>query len=122
MLDPALLRADVAVEGVADRHDRGAFHLRAHPVRIDHQAAIHRHIDAGDRHLAVIADHNLRDHRDISQEAAVHRDAAALPCRQLLTPATLCRNQVEDPAQPARVDRIDIERGAVVRIIDAHRP
>ena len=121
MYDTAVFRADIAVKDIADRHDRGAFHLGAHPVRVDHKAAIDSHVDTRDRHLAVVAHRNVGDGCDIGQKAAVDRDAAALSRGQLLTPAALLRHDVEDTAQPPRIDRIDVERGAVIRIIDAQR-
>ena len=121
MYDTTVFRADIAVKDIADRHDRGAFHLGAHPVRVDHKPAIDRHVDARDRHLSVIAHRNVGNGCDIGQKTAVHRDAATLPRGQLLTPTALLRHQVEDTAQPPRIDRIDVERGAVIRIIDAQR-
>ena len=121
LLDLAPLDADVAVEGVAETHDDGAFHLRAHPVGIDDEAAVHGHVDARDADLALIVDSDLEDDRDIGQEAPVDGDAAPVPRRQLAAPAAGLGGDVEHRAHAAGVDRILVDRRAIVRIIHADR-
>jgi hypothetical protein len=58
----------------------------------------------GIRDLAVIADGDVSDHRDIAQEAAMDRDAAALPRRQFLAPVAVRDDEVEYAAQAPGVD------------------
>src|SRR5437763_4858197 len=79
LLDAPVLDRDLAVERIADAHDRGTFQLCAHAIRVDDRAAIDRHIEQRYRNLTVIADSDMRDDRDIAQKAAMHRYAAALP-------------------------------------------
>jgi len=66
LLDPPFLYRNVAVQCIADAHDRGTLQLRAHTVWIDHGAAIDRHVEPWDRDLAVIADGDMRDDSHIA--------------------------------------------------------
>ena len=124
LLDAAVFHGYVAVQRIADAHDRGTLQLRAHPIGVDDRAAIDRHIEPRYRDLAVIADGDMRDDGHIAQEAAMDGDAATLPRRQLLTPIAVRGDEVDDAAQASGVDQVLIgDPGrelvdAVIRIID----
>ena len=113
--------ADVAEQRVTDTHDYGALELRAHPIRIDNETTIERHIDPGNRDLAVVTDSDMHNRRHVSEETAVNCDAASLPRRRLLALFAVAHDEVENAAQPAGVDRIEIKRSAVIWIVDIHR-
>src|SRR6516162_438986 len=89
LLDPPVFYGDAAVERIADAHDRRALQLCAHAIRIDDRAAIDRHVEPRDRDLPVIADGDMGDDRDITEKAAMHCDAVALPRWQLLVPVAV---------------------------------
>jgi hypothetical protein len=82
------LKVAVAVERIADGHDHGTLHLRAHAIGVDDRAAIDRQVEPRYRDLAVIADCDMHDGRHIGQKAAMHRDATTLPRRQFLASVT----------------------------------
>src|SRR6516165_1792271 len=105
LLDPPLLHGDVSIKRIADAHDRRALQLRAHAIRIDDRAAIDRHVEPRYRDLPVIADGDMCDDRDITEKAAMHRDAAALPRRQLLAPIAVRDGEVEHTAQSTGIDQ-----------------
>ena len=59
---------------------------------------------------------DLHDRGDIAQKAAMHGDALAVSRRQFLAPFRLVGNELDDPSQPRRVDRVGFERIAVIGV------
>src|SRR5215469_11297260 len=124
LLYASVVHRDLAVERIADTHDRSALQLRAHAIGIDDRAAIDRHIEPWYRDLTVIADGDMRHDRYVAQKAAMDGNAATLPRRQFLTPIAVCGDEVYDTAQPPGVDQVligDLRSeliDAVIRIVD----
>src|SRR6516225_4370257 len=105
LLHAPIFHCDLAVERIADAHDRGALQLRAHAIGVDDEPTVDRHIEPWYRDLAIIADSDMRDDSHIAQKAAMDGNAAALPRRQLLTPIAVRSDEIDDPAQTGDVDR-----------------
>src|SRR5712671_6400720 len=124
LLDAPVFHSDLAIERIADAHDRGALQLRAHAIGVDDRAAVDRHVEPWYRHLAVIADGDMRDDSHIAQKAAMDGNAAALPRRQFLAPIAVRGDEVEDAAQAPGFDRVLTGDpgselvNAVIRIVD----
>src|SRR5215475_7976088 len=124
LLDAAAFHCDLAVERIADAHDRSTFQLRAHAIRVDDRAAVDRHVEPWYRDLAVIADGDVCDDGHVAQKAAMDGNAAALSRRQLLAPIAVRGDEVEDAAQASSVDQVLVgDPGgelvdAVIRIVD----
>jgi len=78
LLDAPAFHCDLAIERIADAHDRGARQLRAHAVGVNDRAAIDRHIEPWYRDLAIIADSDMRDDSHIAQK--VRWTAIPRPC------------------------------------------
>src|ERR1700730_12252218 len=121
LLDPPLTDRYVTIKRVAEAHDCGPLHLCAHSIGIHGQAAIDGHIDAWNRNLSVIGDGDLDHRRGIGNEAAVDGDAAAVTRWQRLPPPSVLRGKIKRGAQPSGIDRIKLDRGAIVWVIDALR-
>ena len=77
LLDAPVFHRDLAVERIADAHDRSTLQLRAHAIGVDDCAAIDRHVEPWYRDLAIIADADVRDDGDIAQKTAMDGNAAA---------------------------------------------
>ncbi len=122
LLDAPGLDRDLGLLREALAHHRRAFELRADAVRVDVSAAIDRHVDARDRELALGVDRGVHDRRDVAQEAPVHGDAAALAIGQLAAPARFLGHELDDAAQPFRIDRVQSEIVAVVPELGALLP
>src|SRR6185369_1405523 len=91
-----------------------ALDLRAHPLRVDAEAAVDRGVDARHRDVALAVDLHLDHSRDVGDERAVRRDAEAAALRQLPAPAAALGRKLGNLAQPAGVDLERAVRLAVV--------
>src|SRR5580693_1873174 len=114
LLDAALLEGDLAIERETHSHHRSAFDLRANPLGIGGEAAIDRGVDPRHDQMALIVHHRLDDGCDIGEEAAMDGDTETMPRRQLAAPVSLLRHELDDAPETSRVDRVGLERVAVI--------
>lgn len=112
----ALLEGQAAEERIAEAHDRCAFELRRDPVGVYHHSTIHCEIDTRHRHRAILGHRHVRHRGDIRQETAMHGYAAPMTCRQRRSPAGTRGSQQYHVAHSADIDRILVQRCAVVGI------
>src|ERR1700761_3701555 len=109
LLDSAVLERDFVQEANAEPHDDRAFKLRADAVRIHDRAAVNRNVDPRDRDVALFIDRSFDDGCDIAHKAAMDSETQAMTLGHVtLAPTGLLRDELDDVAQPAGVDRVDL--------------
>ena len=115
LLHPAVFERNLVQEANPEPHDDRSLELRADSIRIHDGTAINGDVDTRHCDVALLVDRSLDHRRHIAHKAAVDSETKAMTFRHLaLAPTRLLRDQIDNVAQPAGVDRIDLRILAVV--------
>src|SRR5579862_4176535 len=105
LLNAAVGEGNLLAERRAQAERHATLELRAHAVRIDHLATIHRAHHALDPHLALLAGADLCDLRQVAPHGELNRYAAAAAGRQRRAPPRPVGRKIENGTHARRLEQ-----------------
>jgi hypothetical protein len=114
LLNSAALHRDPAIQRETHPEDHRAFELGAHTVAVDDRARVKRHPHFVYPERPIRALRHRRNDSRVAEEAPVRREAEGAPVLPALAPPGGACDALDDVAQPAGIDRVLVERLAII--------